>query len=122
MEGKAHWIFSAKECPEFAPDVVIVDISRVTPAPKEGWSYDGVVFTPPPGPGAEELRARRDGLLAASDWLIQRHRDQLDSELPTSLTTASYESWIAYRQALRDVPTQPGFPDEVGWPALPASG
>ena len=27
---------------------------------------------------------------------------------------------FAYRQALRDVPTQEGFPREVAWPDVPA--
>ena len=30
------------------------------------------------------------------------------------------EAWRAYRQALRDLPDQPGFPLSVSWPDLPA--
>jgi hypothetical protein len=56
---------------------------------------------------AEEVRAERDGLLAASDW--------------TQVADAPVDqaAWAAYRQALRDVPDQKGFPENVIWPVLP---
>jgi hypothetical protein len=57
---------------------------------------------------ANEVRQRRDALLQASDW------SQLeDSPLDHTARTA----WAAYRQALRDVPQQAGFPGAVEWPA-----
>ena len=28
-------------------------------------------------------------------------------------------AWATYRQALRDVPEQDGFPEEVTWPSKP---
>ena len=50
---------------------------------------------------------RRAALLAASDW--------------TQVADAPVESsaWAAYRQALRDIPDQPGFPENINWPAKP---
>jgi hypothetical protein len=55
-----------------------------------------------------EVRGLRDRLLAESDWT------QLpDVPLPTR------DAWSAYRQALRDLPEQPGFPLEVVWPVRP---
>jgi hypothetical protein len=53
-------------------------------------------------------RARRDGLLAESDWT------QL-SDLPQAVR----DLWQPYRQALRDLPSQPGFPNEIAWPDTP---
>ena len=32
------------------------------------------------------------------------------------ISDANRDALKAYRQALRDVPEQPGFPDEVVWP------
>ena len=32
---------------------------------------------------------------------------------------AAQAAWRAYRQALRDMPEQPGFPMEVEWPEVP---
>lgn len=56
---------------------------------------------------AQTLRAARDRRLAATDW--------------TQLADAPVEPalWAAYRQALRDLPQQPGFPLEVNWPVAP---
>ena len=80
----------------------------------EGWSFDGETFSPPPDvvvdPSAlaAAARARRDSLLAASDW----------SQLPDA--PADNAAWASYRQALRDVPDQPGFPADIAWPEAPA--
>lgn len=120
-DGKAHWIFQSDECPEFAPDIVIADITDVTPVPGEGWSYDGSVFSPPPGPTGEQVRRRRDALLISCDWIVQRHREQVDAAIATTLTSDQYGVWTTYRQALRDMPKQTGFPSEVVWPEIPES-
>ena len=56
-----------------------------------------------------------------------RHRDQLDNGEATTLTEEQYQAWQAYRQALRDLPEQPGFPwlgggeDDLScpWPVEP---
>lgn len=37
---KAHWIFEAETKPEFAPDIILVDITNLSPQPQEGWDYD----------------------------------------------------------------------------------
>ena len=58
---------------------------------------------------ADQGRARRNALLAACDW----------TQLPDS-PEANRAAWSAYRQALRDVPEQPGFPATVVWPSPPA--
>lgn len=39
LKGKAHWIFEAEAMPEFAPDIVIVDITH-KPEVQEGWVYN----------------------------------------------------------------------------------
>jgi len=44
LNGKAHWIFKAEAVPEFAPDIVIKDISA-NPEIQEGWIYDVVTDT-----------------------------------------------------------------------------
>lgn len=62
---------------------------------------------PAPPPTAEELRMVRDQLLARSDWTQA-------ADAPTDKT-----AWAVYRQALRDVPLQPGFPGSVIWPTEP---
>ena len=55
-------------------------------------------------------RATRDGLLILSDW----------TQLPdATLSDPQKAAWKAYRQALRDVPGQGGFPDTIVWPDVP---
>jgi alkylhydroperoxidase family enzyme len=72
-----------------------------------------------PSASAAGVREQRNALVSATDWLVQRHRDQLDESESTTLTTAQYTSLQAYRTALRGVPEQSGFPASVDWPAYP---
>ena len=57
---------------------------------------------------ATSVRATRDTKLAESDWTQAR-----------DVTLANDADWQTYRQALRDVPTQAGFPWSVTWPEQP---
>jgi hypothetical protein len=56
---------------------------------------------------AADVRQTRDRLLTACDW--------------TQVADApvDQEAWATYRQALRDVPAQAGFPWDVTWPEQP---
>lgn len=60
---------------------------------------------------AEQARQKRDRLIADTDFL-------LCADYPIS--AEDLEAVKAYRQALRDVPQQKGFPTEIEWPVLPA--
>lgn len=55
---------------------------------------------------ANEIRTKRNSLLAETDYLA------------LSDTTLSSDM-AAYRQALRDVTSQAGFPTSVTWPTKP---
>ena len=54
------------------------------------------------------VRGERDKLLAETDW----------RDLP-SYPGTNQAGWRTYRQALRDLPSQAGFPNNVTWPAKP---
>lgn len=58
-----------------------------------------------------EVRNQRDRLLTETDWT------QL-ADSPLDATAAVI--WQSYRQALRDIPQQPGFPLTIEWPEKPA--
>ena len=74
----------------------------------EAWQGEVTVEEVPET--ADEIRARRDRLLAATDWAV----------LPDSpLDAQSLETVKTYRQALRDVPQQEHFPDSITWPQIP---
>ncbi|RQY36570.1 hypothetical protein DF116_20680 [Burkholderia stagnalis] len=57
----------------------------------------------------QKIREQRDSLLRACDW----------TQAP-DVPAETREKWTAYRQALRDLPMQPGFPLDVHWPNSPA--
>ena len=54
---------------------------------------------------AIQVRAIRDERLSASDTM--------------ALADRITDDWRTYRQALRDVPEQAGFPTDVTWPIVP---
>lgn len=55
---------------------------------------------------AAEVRAERDTKLSETDWRFR-------SDMTPS------QAWKDYCQALRDVPTQEGFPWTIVWPVAP---
>jgi len=56
---------------------------------------------------ADEVRTQRDALLADSDW----------TQVPDA--PVDQAAWATYRQALRDLTEQTGFPEDVTWPTKP---
>ena len=91
--------------------------------PSEGktefWAQYGVeysevadpVHTPTEGEIATSVREQRDRLIAETDFLMMP-----DYPInPDDLVAVK-----AYRQALRDVPQQEGFPIDVKWPESPS--
>jgi len=49
-------------------------------------------------------------LLAESDWAMM-------PDVP--MTAGKKQEWEVYRKALREIKLQPGFPENVSWPAKP---
>lgn len=78
---------------------------------------------------SSEARAIRDRLLSESDASMAL--DRLGLTVPSGSTFTSWLSFLrgigdvlkggmaAYRQALRDLPEQEGFPYEITWPERP---
>lgn len=65
---------------------------------------DEMTAIPPMPPHV--ARQQRNTLLAETDWWAVADRTMTQAE-------------IDYRQALRDVPAQAGFPENVTWPTKP---
>ena len=59
---------------------------------------------------AKSVRQQRDDKLKESDWRVIK---ALESNTPQDF------AWAAYRQALRDVTSQAGFPWTIDWPVNP---
>lgn len=79
------------------------------------WVLSWSIFDKSPEALAEEsdrkiddIRDSRNGKLTACDW----------TQLPDA--GVDKDAWATYRQALRDVPQQPGFPWDVVWPVPPS--
>lgn len=57
---------------------------------------------------SKSVRETRNMMLKESDW-------SQGKDIPDTISTP----WATYRQALRDVPTQVGFPWNIDWPTKP---
>lgn len=76
--------------------------------PKERGVVAGPKGEKTPKPmNAGEARLTRDKMLSNSDW----------TQLPDA--QVDQEAWAVYRQSLRDITTQDGFPENIEWPQLP---
>lgn len=61
---------------------------------------------------ATAVRAERNALISGCDW----------TQLPDSpLNSLQRADWVEYRQALRDITAQDGFPWEISWPTPPTT-
>lgn len=103
----------------YLPVIVIEEPTAEKPIVKyrqlNGRIEQYAVAAPIPAVPTEEqqemqVRAQRNSLLSLSDWT------QL-ADAP--LTAEQKQEWAEYRQALRDVPEQAGFPEAVVWPSTP---
>jgi len=72
------------------------------------WVNEVIPVEPEPESTPQDVlvRSERDSLLAATDWTA-------NSDVTMS------DAMREYRQALRDVPQQAGFPHDVVWPTKP---
>lgn len=72
---------------------------------------------------AEAARALRNRLLDLSDKEMLLDRLGLDTSdtiaFLTSLKQIFSSDWAVYRQTLRDIPQQDGFPFDIAFPVLP---
>lgn len=107
-----------------APQIVVFDLNSTNATlytnvtPPDDWTggrytFDGTTWTQVSGwtkkineRVAEEVRAERNTLLAETD-----HFGLSDQTMTPEMTT--------YRQDLRDITNQAGFPENVTWPTKP---
>ena len=63
----------------------------------------------------EQVGATRDRLFEGTRWRVERYMEEVSLGIyPTEDITPVLE----YRQALRDITTQEGFPQSVIWPSI----
>lgn len=59
---------------------------------------------------ANRAKANRAWLLQQTDWT---------QTIDSPLTSQQQAAFATYRQALRDITSQSGFPEEIEWPTAP---
>lgn len=75
-----------------------------------GWVQIWQTVELPLDQAEENIRSRRDGLLQETDWIVSKSYEA-GEPVP--------DAWVSYRQALRDITAQEGFPYSVTWPTKP---
>ena len=98
----------------YAPLHIWAEQEKVVVAPavgtKNSVSYQAPEQTVVEPTAEEKVRFERQVLLYQSDW----------TQLPDAPLTAEQKAaWSVYRQALRDITAQAGFPDSVVFPTAP---
>ncbi|MFZ3279657.1 phage tail assembly chaperone [Pseudomonas sp.] len=68
---------------------------------------------------ASHGRAWRNQVLQNTQWLVFRDAEELEVGGGTTLRAEELKQLLAYRQALRDWPNQPDFPDARSRPVEP---
>lgn len=65
------------------------------------------------------MRDKRDGLIKLCNWIVERHREQVELEIATTITQGQYMAWLSYRQVLRDFPATITDINSVRFPTPP---
>jgi hypothetical protein len=113
LEYGVHRVFFATQ-PELTATQVLVEGKPIFSTEDQRWTQTFTVrdmtteeVQQRDAGQAVQVRSERNALLAASDW--------------TQLSDAPVDqaAWATYRQALRDVTSQEGFPWTITWPEMP---
>lgn len=114
-------------------DANIPDDAKEVPA-AERWRAACYVTTIPDRPGIlarieANLDAWHDAVVSEATrteaWRARCERDDLLAKCDYTMgtdypaTDAERDAWRTYRQALRDIPEQEGFPWDIAWPEPP---
>ena len=89
-------------------------VQPLPPKPSQHHVFDYAVkgWKPDFSLAEAAVRQQRDQLIGKSDWTTL-------ADVP--LSEQARLQWAAYRQALRDVTSQAGFPQKVDWPEAPSN-
>ena len=92
-------------------NTIVADSDSIMDFVPDGGSFVAISENPEVAMAllASQARAQRNQLLAESDW--------------TQVADAPVDqaAWATYRQALRDITDQVGFPTDIVWPVAPQS-
>ena len=115
-------------------------VDGVTGCEIPSWDFEKYTLKETYSPGlsaeieadyATWLQKAKDAELTSESQKVRDYRDNLlntcdtvycNAERWAAMTADQQKAWTAYKDALRDVPEQGGFPYTVNWPAMPAEG
>ncbi|MEB2855564.1 phage tail assembly chaperone [Pseudomonas atacamensis] len=87
--------------------------------PQDSVVLKASISAEPTSPTPTPARDWRQAALAATEWLVTRHRDEQVLGRGTYLQATQYLELLEYRQALRDWPDSPAFPAVQSRPKTP---
>jgi hypothetical protein len=97
----------------FTDYIVNGEVISLPPKPETGayvFDYSQQKWVEDTQEQESDVLAKRNSLLQQSDW----------TQIPNNpLTPEQQEAWAIYRQELRDVTSQSGYPFNVIWPTPP---
>lgn len=118
-DGRVAERLDADVLPPFHVSLVWVECDSAVAV---GWlDVDGELVAPTVGPieSAAVGRTWRNGVIESIKWLRERHRDEVDLGLGTTLSADRFIELLNYLQSLRDWPLSEGFPAPQSRPAPP---
>ncbi|WP_146095022.1 phage tail assembly chaperone [Pseudomonas sp. BRM28] len=110
--------------PPGSVEISVADRSGMHASISEGYSYlidKGIVVRQEkPAQSIEQLsdleRIWRKGEISSTDWVVIRHRDEIDWGIETTIGAEKLLELLEYRQQLRDWPEHSHFPDALHRP------
>lgn len=110
----AHWNVYPVE-PVGAPSVDYTqNLKEGQPVYDGGWKQTWIVTQATDAEVAERIQAKADSARAERDNLLSETDWTQVADAPVNKA-----AWATYRQALRDIPQQTGFPTSINWPVKP---
>lgn len=112
-ESDAHGFDEAAIPGEYNPSTFYVkrgEVLEIPPSPTGSGVFDYWLerWVEVVNQDTRPIIEKRNRLLYASDW----------TQIP-DVPSEDKLAWAAYRQALRDLPQQPGYPAVINWPIPP---
>jgi len=104
----AYDVYPVQAVPAPAVDSKTHRVSQSVQNIDRTWTQVWRVLELPIETASVNVRAHRDRLLSETDWIVIMHTER-GTNIPME--------WEVYRQALRDITAQEGFPYSVTWPA-----
>jgi hypothetical protein len=96
---------------QYVENGVLVELPAKPQTGAYSFNYSSKTWETQTSLQIERIKGQRNYLLTQSDWT------QITNN---PLTAEKQQQWAIYRQALRDVPAQSGYPYNVTWPTIPA--